>query len=306
MSAQKLCYAGPVSEEAPPAPLLSTSDLRLDVDGVPVCDGLEFRTEGARVLVLGASRALFDATLGLSRVVRGQFHVCGMPPAEAVRARVVAGVPLDPPLPPSFRVVEYISWSARLAGNSLRDARSLTDAAVTRTQLGAMVDSRLDRVTGHARRGVVLAAALATGASFLVLDDPLANLPEEVALTFAGVVVNALEGLNFVLFAGAAPRTSPLTMSADEALILSASGLVAQGSPSALGAARGRFVARMHGPLDLLGEALARRGAHLEIQGAHALLDLGAGGVMPHELLRMALEVNVAVVELTPLERVLA
>ena len=54
--------------EASAEPLLKIEDLRVDVDGVPACDGLTLQTRGERVLVLGAPRVLFEATCGLRPV----------------------------------------------------------------------------------------------------------------------------------------------------------------------------------------------------------------------------------------------
>ena len=54
-----------------PEPLLLVEDLRVDVDGVPACDGLTLRTSGDRVLVLGAPRAFYEAVCGVRPVVRG-------------------------------------------------------------------------------------------------------------------------------------------------------------------------------------------------------------------------------------------
>jgi ABC-type multidrug transport system ATPase subunit len=286
-------------------PLLVCEDLRLDVEGVPVCDGLTARTTGERVLVLGAPRALFEATCGLRPVVRGALRICGTDASDAVRKGVVAGARLDPPLPPKWTVLEYVTWSSRLAGHSRGDARRLATEAVELTQLGPMAETPLARLVGHAKRGVVLAGTLATDADVIVLEDPLAALPEEHARSWARVVVRALASRAWLVLAGRVSLTSPLAMEADEALVVSASSLDAQGPPAEIAAARTRFVARIHGPLEALGVRLAEKGARMEIQGAQVLLDLGEG-VSTSDLLRIAAEVEATVVELAPVARALA
>jgi ABC-2 type transport system ATP-binding protein len=279
-------------------------DLRVDVDGVPACDGLTLRTTGDRVLVLGAPRALFEATCGLRPVVRGALRVRGSAAGDAARAGIIAGAPLDPPLPPKWTVLEYVTWSSRLAGHSAADARMLAKEAIGLVQLGAMATTQLDRMLPHARRGVVLAAAIATDAAVIAVEDPLASLPEEIARGWARIVVQALAERAWIVLAARISLTSPLAMNADEALIVSSSRLDAQGPPAEIAAAVRRFVARIHGPLDALGERLAARGARMEVQGAQVILELGES-LTTAELLGVCAEVEATVVELVPVARAL-
>jgi ABC-2 type transport system ATP-binding protein len=285
-------------------PLVVAEDLRIDVDGVPACDGLAFRTRGDRVIVLGAPRALFEALAGLRPVIRGALRVRGSAVSAVVQDRVVAGAPLDPPLPPKWTALEYVIWSARLAGHTANDARALAKEAIARVQLGALAAQPLVRVPSHARRGVVIAAALATDAQVMVVEDPLANLAEEVARTWARILVQALEERPWVVLAGRVSLTSPLAMNAEEALIVSGSRLDAQGPPAEIAAADHRFVARIHGPLDALLEKLTARGARMDVQGAQVLLDLGES-VTTADLLGMAAEADVTIVEMVPVARAL-
>lgn len=297
-----------MSEATSPAsaePLLAVEDLRVDVDGVPACDGLTARTSGERVLVLGAPRALFEATCGLRPVVRGALRVRGTAAADATRQGLVAGAALDPPLPPKWSVLDYVTWSSRLAGHSARDARALAKEAIDLAQLGSLAAGPVARLVGHARRGVVLAATLATDAPVIVLEDPLAGLPEEHARSWARVLVQALASRSWLVLAGRVSLTSPLAMHADEALVVSSSRLDAQGPPAEIAAAQRRFVARIHGPLEALGARLSEHGARMEVQGAQVVLDLGAS-LSTSDLLRMAAEVEATVVEMVPVARALS
>jgi len=287
------------------SPLLSAQDLRVDVDGVPTCDGLAFETTAERVLVLGAPRALFEAACGLRPVVRGSLAVWGATPARAVDERVVVGAPLDPPLPPRWTALEYVVWSARLAGHSKADAARLAAAAVAAVQLGPLAKGALGTLPVHARRGVVLAAALATDARVVLLEDPLSTLPDEVARTFARIVVAAIADRSWAVFAPRVPLTSPLAMAAEEAFVVSSSRVDAQGAPAEIAAAERRYVARVHGSVEALGARLAERGARIDVQGAQVVLDLGET-LTTAEVLGMALEANVTVVELVPVARALA
>jgi ABC-type cobalamin/Fe3+-siderophores transport system ATPase subunit len=203
-----------------PEPLLHVEDLRVDVDGVPACDGLTARTTGDRVVVLGAPRALYEATCGRRPVVRGRLQVRGSAAAEAVREGIIAGAPLDPPLPAKWTPLDYVTWSARLSGHTANDAKTFAKEAIALVQLGALATSTMDRMVPHARRGVVLAAAIATGAAVIAVEDPLATLPEEVARSWARIVVSALADRSWMVFAARISLTSPLAMNADEALMV--------------------------------------------------------------------------------------
>jgi ABC-2 type transport system ATP-binding protein len=286
------------------APLVSAEDLRVDVDGVPACDGLTLRTTGERVLVLGTPHAFFEALTGLRPVVRGALQVRGKNAVAAAREGVTAGAPLDPPLPPKWTALEYVIWSSRLSGHTASDARSLARAAIASVQLAPIAALPLARMVPHARRAVVLAAALATDAAVIVVEDPLANLAEEVARTWARILVQALDERAWVVLASRIALTSPLAMNAEEALIVTASRLDAQGPPAEIAAADHRFVARINGQLDALQAKLTARGASMDVQGAQVLLDLGES-VSTADLLGMAAEADVTIVEMLPVARAL-
>jgi ABC-2 type transport system ATP-binding protein len=290
------------------AALLVTEDLRVDVDGVPAVDGLTLRTSAERVLVLGAPRALFEAAVGLRAVVRGRLHVRDVAPAHAVRARALAGAPLDPALPPKWTVSEYVVWSARLAGVPRADAAAAAKDALARLQLAPLATTAIARLVPHARRGVVVAAALsalATGPQLLVLEDPLGGLPEEIARSFGKVLAAALDGRAWIVFAPRVPLTSPLALHAEEAVVVSGARVDAQGAPAEIAAAVRRFALRVHGPVEALTARLAPRGAKVQEDGARLLVDLGEG-ISTADLFGLAGEANVTILELHPVSRALA
>lgn len=289
-----------------PEPLLHVEDLRVDVDGVPACDGLTLRTTGDRVVVLGAPRALFEATSGRRPVVRGSLRVRGSAADAAVREGIVAGAPLDPPLPLKWTALDYVTWSSRLAGHTASDARTLAKEAIALVQLGSLASSTIERLLPHARRGVVLASAMATGAAVIAIEDPLATLPEEIDRSWARILVSALADRSWIVFAARISLTSPVAMNADEALMVSSSRLDAQGPPAEIAAADRRYVARIHsaGSLDALSARLSERGAKMDVQGAQVLIDLGTA-VTTADLLGICAELDATVVEMTPVARAL-
>jgi ABC-type taurine transport system ATPase subunit len=285
--------------------LLVAEDLRVDVDGVPTVDGLTLRTSGERVLVLGAPRALFEATCGLRTIARGRIVVRDTPAIDAVRARTIAGAAMDPPLPPKWTPAEYVAWSARLAGIARAEATANAKEALDKLQLSTLATMQLGRLVPHARRGVVIAAAMATGAPVLALEDPIGALPEEMARSFATVLARALEGRSWIVFAPRISLTSPIAGAAEEAIVASSARVDAQGAPAEIAAAERRFALRVHGPLAAFGALLAQRGVKMQEDGARVVVDLGAS-VTTSDLLRIATEAKVTVVELHPVARALA
>lgn len=284
--------------------LLSAEDVRIDIDGVPACDGLTFRTSGERVLVLGAPRPLALAAAGVLPATRGRLTIRGVDAVTAARERGAAGAALDPPLPPTWTVREYVQWSARLSGLDKATAKVNATDAIARLQLVSLERAPLLGLPPHAKRALVIAAAIATGAPVLAVEDPLGGLPEDVALTFAKIFLDALRDRAWIVFAARMPLTSPLALQADEAIVASSSRVEAQGAPAALVSASSRFVARVHGPMEGLATELQGRGVGVEIQGAQVVFDLN-GVLSTTELVEMCAAADVAIVELVPVARAL-
>jgi ABC-type multidrug transport system ATPase subunit len=284
--------------------LLSAEDVRIDVDGVPACDGITFRTTGERVLVLGAPRPLSLAAAGVLPVARGRLMIRGVDAAVAVGERGAAGAALDPPLPPTWTVREYVQWSARLAGLDKATAKANATDAIGRLQLVALEKAPLLGLPPHAKRALVLAAAIATGAPVLAVEDPLTGLPEDVARSYAQIFLDALRDRAWIVFAARMPLTSPLALHAHEAIVASSSRVEAQGPPAELASASSRFVARVHGPMETLATQLQGRGIGVEIHGGQVVFDLN-GVLSTSELIEMCAAADVAIVELVPVARAL-
>ena len=292
-----------------PPPLLAVSGLRVDVGGSPAIDGLTLATTGDRVLVLGAARALFEAVAGLRAASRGEIRVEGAAPRTAVSEGSVACAPLDPPLPPAWTVLEYVTWSARLAGHPRATARAMAGDALDRMLLVGVAATRLGAVAPATRRGTVLAAALATGARTVLVEDPLSGLPSEAARPFARIVARARGELRAAVFAGRVPLESPLALAADEALVIDGAEVTAQGAPGELAANERTLALRVHGDVAAFVRAVEAGGGHAVAAAAapppvHVRVELGP--LAARDLLRIAAESRAVVVELRPLARALA
>jgi hypothetical protein len=163
-----------------------------------------------------------------------------------------------------------------------------------------------------ARRGAVIAAAVATGASALLVEDPIPGLPPDAARSFGRIVVRALGGVRLALFAARAPLDTPLALAADEAIVIDGSRVTAQGAPAEIAAGEGAFVLRVGGDARAFVQAVEASGARLLTGTAAAeeaerdcmTIDLGA--LRTRDLLRIAAESNAVVLELRPLARTFA
>lgn len=271
---------------------------RVDVDGVPAVDGLSLSTSSERLLVLGAPRALFEAVCGMREVAHGTIKVDGEAPLAALRAAKLAGAPLDPPMPPRWTVRTYVAWSARLAGHSKRAAAAMADDALARMKLASMDGAQVARATAQVRRAIVIAAALATGARTLMLDDPLAGLPDAQARALARVTASALADRAWIAFVSRTPLASPLALEADEAVVLAGSTVAAQGAPAEIAARDRAYALRAEGNAPALSRRLQELGAH--VTGAPEAMTVDLGEMTTRELLAVAIEQGAVVVELRP------
>ncbi len=293
-------------------PLLASSSLRVDVGGTSAVDGLSLATTGDRVLVLGAARALFEAAAGLRVSARGELRIADHDPVDAVRAGIAAGAPLDPPLPSSWTVRHYVVWSARIAGNDRAAARALADDAIDRMKLAPHSNRKLGDAATAARRGAVIAAALATGAGVLLVEDPIAALPADTARSFARIVVRALSDRRTVVFAPRVALDSPIALAAEEAIVIDGSRLAAQGAPAEIAAGESAFVLKIGGDARAFVSAAEAQGARL-LGAGDARLDprrdgitIDLGGLRTLDVLRIAASSNAVVLELRPLSRAFA
>jgi ABC-type multidrug transport system ATPase subunit len=294
----------------PEGALLAASELRVDVnEGGAALDGLSLTSTGEWVLVLGASRALFEAAAGLRAVVRGTLRVAGVPAAEAVRTGIATGAPLDPPLPARWSVREYVTWSARLSGHPRAAANEYAARALARMDLVAYASARLGPAARTIRRGAVLAAALASDARAILVEDPTVGLTDGVAHGFARTIAAAFADRRVLFFAGRVPLESPIALAADEAFVLRGSTVAVQGAPAEIAAAERSFVLAVAGNVGAFAAALAAEGASIltplegsaALAGGAARLSVHLGPLGTSEVLRLAAASHATVVELRPL-----
>jgi ABC-type multidrug transport system ATPase subunit len=279
---------------------------RVDVGGIPVIDGLSLETRGDRVVVLGGAKALFEAVSGVRTPVHGEVRVRGVAARSATRVGSVAGAPVSPPLSPRWTARDYVAWSARLSGHGKKEAKDLADEALFRMNLSQSASQKLLGTSPEDRRSVSIAAALATGAETIFLEEPVAGLPDETARHFARVVLRALEDRSWAVFAARLPFESPLSMEADEAVVVTGSRVLAQGAPAEIAARERTFAVRIVGRSENFAQLARNHGIQVVGVGSDLTLDLGESLLTTSDVLRIALQAEATVLELEPVAHALS
>ncbi len=174
-------------------------------------------------------------------------------------------------------------------------------------KLEAHAENKVGRVVASARRAGVIAGALATGAAILLVEDPLAGLAADTARSFARIVARALSDRRSVVFAARIPLDSPLSLAADEAIVIDGAHVAAQGAPAEIAACETALSLRVGGDVQAFVIAVKANGGRLVAEEVGPLtvgcmtIDLGA--LRTRDVLRIAAASNAVVLELRPLAR---
>jgi ABC-type Na+ transport system ATPase subunit NatA len=207
-------------------------------------------------------------------------------------------------MPPRWTVRQYVTSSARLAGQTRALAESNANDAMDRLELGALQSTRLGVASTALRRATVLAGALATGAELLLVEDPVAGLLPEGARSLARVVARALGDRKAVFFAARVPLESPIALAADEAIVVHGSQVVAQGAPAEIAADERTVALRLAGDIDAFAQALQGQGGKLLASSGPSSLshvNVHLGTLRTRDLFQIAESCHAVVLELRPL-----
>ena len=272
---------------------------------MPVVENFTIETTGTNVAVVGAARALFEAACGVRPITRGTLRVCGMTPRDALRTGAIASAPIDVPVPARWTVHEFARENARLAGQSKAAADKLAKDALHAMQLDAYATKKLAAMDVSVKRAAMIAAALATGAGAIVVEDFTAGLPDVAARSLAKLFVAACEDRRWIVFAGRLALSSPIGLNADEALLFAGGRFVCAGLPAEIAARERTYTVRTSGEAEPFAAKLRERGARVEGTGS-ALTVTMPEDLATHELVALARDSNVIVLELLPLSGALA
>jgi ABC-2 type transport system ATP-binding protein len=153
----------------------------------------------ALVGVNGAGKSTLLTTMaGAMQPTSGRVRVNGLDPYGRERRRALGSVALMPQsgtLPrrmTALDVVEYLAW---MRGAQPRRARSLARDALASVGLAARERHRVGQLSGGMLRRVLLAQALASDASVLLLDEPSTGLDPEQRR----VMVDLIKGLELTV-----------------------------------------------------------------------------------------------------------
>jgi ABC-type multidrug transport system ATPase subunit len=162
-----------------------------------------------------------------------------------------------------------------------------------------MTEVRLGAADQAVKRAAMIAAALATGAGTLLVEDFTSGMPDAAARSLARLFVTACKGRRWILFAGQLALASPLGLHADEAWLFVDGRLVASGPPAEIATRDRCFSVRTRGDGEALASRLRERGATVE-SDADCLTVTLPEELTTLDLVRIATAQNVLVLELLP------
>jgi ABC-type multidrug transport system ATPase subunit len=201
-------------------------------------------------------------------------------------------------------MAQYTAWSALIVGHTRAAAKRLSADALSAMQLETMGGAKIGSATLSVRRGLVIAAALATGAPTILIDDPLAGLPEDTGRGIARVLSQALSSRRSIIFSGRIPLDASVAIGADEAVVVDGSRVTAQGTPIEVESRRRTLSLRVKGDVQAFARALDADGAHATVSAnaqEPTQMRVELGPLSPSDLLRSAAGVGAVVFELRPL-----
>lgn len=179
-------------------------DLVVSYDGARVLDHVSLVVEpGEFVALLGSNGAgkttLVRAVLGLTELSAGTVALDGVPLADFHDWQDIALVPQRLPTAGAIPVsVDEVVSAGRIGPRPRLRARASDRAAVAdaieQVGLTSRRKERLENLSGGQQRRVLIARALATGASTMFLDEPTAGVDAESQSRLADVLRSFAEG----------------------------------------------------------------------------------------------------------------
>ena len=163
--------------------LVETERLRKSFGAIVAVDGISLRVEKGEVLgFLGPNGAGKSTTMkmitGFLAPDSGSAHIAGIDVLQEPKAakRRLGYLPEGAPSYGDMTVKSFLSFIADVRGLSLGERWQHMEVAVDRTELGGVLDQRIETLSKGFRRRVGLAQAILHDPEVLILDEPTDGL----------------------------------------------------------------------------------------------------------------------------------
>ncbi len=179
--------------------VLEVDNVSVSFAGRAILDGVSFEVRRGEFTGLIGSNGVGKTTLlrtilGLQRLDAGEVRVNGLTGARARRTHALGYVPqkvlLDPDVPMRARDFVALGLDAERFGFSrrTRSQRDLVEHFLSDVDAERFADERVGSLSGGEQQRVLIAHALVSGPSLLLLDEPLANLDPRSVQEIVGLL----------------------------------------------------------------------------------------------------------------------
>lgn len=285
-------------------PLLAADDLRIDVGDAVALERASFATRGGSVALLGDEHGILSALAGAAKIRAGHLAVLGIDVANGAHlgSNRVAIAALDPPIPPRWTALEYMTWGARLAGADRTTAGRDAKALLVEFGLESAASQIVESLPLIERRVLVLAQAVIAKPEVIVATAPLSGLGGREAAYVASAWAHASRGRKWIvsvsnLYLGSAE--SALAQSADDLLLFASGSLVRQGKLDRLESGAVGYTVTVRSKVNELRAALLARGVELTGGPSRFFVELPRE-MKAQDLLSLSADVGAPIIELVP------